>query len=179
MDSSLGAAQIREKFIDFFRRHEHQYVHSSSTIPMDDPTLLFANAGMNQVHYPCVYKSSTNIWALLDVPFDSPHLDSEHNSWICFLCIPFSSSPSFSIPSIRPIPWPGCSVLLTPKSVFVQGANTTTWTTWAKMSTTTPSSRCWAPGPLGTISRCYTDILFSCVSFFYFLDCVTIQYIGR
>ncbi|XP_041794570.1 alanine--tRNA ligase, cytoplasmic-like [Chelmon rostratus] len=48
MDSSLSAAQIREKFIDFFRRHEHNYVHSSSTIPLDDPTLLFANAGMNQ-----------------------------------------------------------------------------------------------------------------------------------
>uniref|UniRef100_A0AAQ6IS04 Alanine--tRNA ligase n=1 Tax=Anabas testudineus TaxID=64144 RepID=A0AAQ6IS04_ANATE len=48
MDSSLSAAQIREKFIDFFRRYEHQYVHSSSTIPLDDPTLLFANAGMNQ-----------------------------------------------------------------------------------------------------------------------------------
>ncbi|XP_028814155.1 alanine--tRNA ligase, cytoplasmic-like isoform X1 [Denticeps clupeoides] len=48
MDSSLTAAQIREKFIDFFRRNEHQYVHSSSTIPLDDPTLLFANAGMNQ-----------------------------------------------------------------------------------------------------------------------------------
>uniref|UniRef100_A0A671SCZ4 Alanine--tRNA ligase n=1 Tax=Sinocyclocheilus anshuiensis TaxID=1608454 RepID=A0A671SCZ4_9TELE len=39
---------IREKFIDYFRRHEHQYVHSSATIPLDDPTLLFANAGMNQ-----------------------------------------------------------------------------------------------------------------------------------
>ncbi|KAK7152060.1 hypothetical protein R3I94_008408 [Phoxinus phoxinus] len=48
MDSSLTAAQIREKFIDFFRRYEHQYVHSSATIPLDDPTLLFANAGMNQ-----------------------------------------------------------------------------------------------------------------------------------
>ncbi|KAF3689123.1 Alanine--tRNA ligase, cytoplasmic [Channa argus] len=48
MDSSLSAAQIREKFIDFFRRYDHQYVHSSSTIPLDDPTLLFANAGMNQ-----------------------------------------------------------------------------------------------------------------------------------
>ncbi|XP_014885987.1 alanine--tRNA ligase, cytoplasmic [Poecilia latipinna] len=48
MDSSLTAAQIRQKFIDFFIRYEHQYVHSSSTIPLDDPTLLFANAGMNQ-----------------------------------------------------------------------------------------------------------------------------------
>lgn len=44
----MSAAQIRQKFIDFFRRYEHQYVHSSSTIPLDDPTLLFANAGMNQ-----------------------------------------------------------------------------------------------------------------------------------
>ncbi|KAJ3596783.1 hypothetical protein NHX12_003184 [Muraenolepis orangiensis] len=48
MDSSLNAAQIREKFIDFFRRYEHQYVHSSAVVPQDDPTLLFANAGMNQ-----------------------------------------------------------------------------------------------------------------------------------
>lgn len=44
----MTAAQIREKFINYFRRHEHQYVHSSATIPLDDPTLLFANAGMNQ-----------------------------------------------------------------------------------------------------------------------------------
>ncbi|KAM3608899.1 uncharacterized protein V6R79_006517 [Siganus canaliculatus] len=48
MDSSLSAAQIRQKFIDFFIRYEHNYVHSSATIPLDDPTLLFANAGMNQ-----------------------------------------------------------------------------------------------------------------------------------
>lgn len=52
MDSSLTAAQIRQKFIDFFRRYEHAYVHSSATIPLDDPTLLFANAGMNQVRLP-------------------------------------------------------------------------------------------------------------------------------
>uniref|UniRef100_A0A674AE75 alanine--tRNA ligase n=1 Tax=Salmo trutta TaxID=8032 RepID=A0A674AE75_SALTR len=51
MYSSLTAAQIREKFIDFFHLHEHQYVHSSATIPLDDLTLLFANAGMNQVRY--------------------------------------------------------------------------------------------------------------------------------
>lgn len=48
MNSSLTANQIRDAFIDFFKEKEHIYVHSSSTIPLDDPTLLFANAGMNQ-----------------------------------------------------------------------------------------------------------------------------------
>uniref|UniRef100_A0A8C9G8L5 Alanine--tRNA ligase n=1 Tax=Pavo cristatus TaxID=9049 RepID=A0A8C9G8L5_PAVCR len=42
------ASQIRQRFIDFFKENQHTYVHSSSTIPLDDPTLLFANAGMNQ-----------------------------------------------------------------------------------------------------------------------------------
>ncbi|KAM9507942.1 alanine--tRNA ligase, cytoplasmic [Guaruba guarouba] len=48
MESTLTASQIRQRFIDFFKENEHVYVHSSSTIPLDDPTLLFANAGMNQ-----------------------------------------------------------------------------------------------------------------------------------
>lgn len=48
MDSSMTAKQIRSAFIDFFKGKKHEYVHSSSTIPLDDPTLLFANAGMNQ-----------------------------------------------------------------------------------------------------------------------------------
>ncbi|XP_058823411.1 alanine--tRNA ligase, cytoplasmic [Topomyia yanbarensis] len=48
MDTSLTAKQIRNMFLDFFKEKEHLYVHSSSTIPLDDPTLLFANAGMNQ-----------------------------------------------------------------------------------------------------------------------------------
>lgn len=49
MEKSLTAKQIRKTFLDFFiQKKEHIYVHSSSTIPMDDPTLLFANAGMNQ-----------------------------------------------------------------------------------------------------------------------------------
>uniref|UniRef100_A0AC11C0G6 Alanyl-tRNA synthetase 1 n=1 Tax=Ovis aries TaxID=9940 RepID=A0AC11C0G6_SHEEP len=48
MDSTLTAGEIRQRFIDFFKRNEHTYVHSSATIPLDDPTLLFANAGMNQ-----------------------------------------------------------------------------------------------------------------------------------
>lgn len=48
MDTSLTGSQIRKGFIDFFKEKKHTYVHSSSTIPLDDPTLLFTNAGMNQ-----------------------------------------------------------------------------------------------------------------------------------
>nr|XP_033796834.1 alanine--tRNA ligase, cytoplasmic [Geotrypetes seraphini]XP_033796836.1 alanine--tRNA ligase, cytoplasmic [Geotrypetes seraphini] len=48
MDVTLTASQIRQTFIDFFKDNQHTYVHSSSTVPLDDPTLLFANAGMNQ-----------------------------------------------------------------------------------------------------------------------------------
>lgn len=52
MEATLTASQIRQRFIDFFKENKHTYVHSSSTIPLDDPTLLFANAGMNQVGFP-------------------------------------------------------------------------------------------------------------------------------
>ncbi|KAI0000339.1 tRNA synthetases class II (A)-domain-containing protein [Russula vinacea] len=39
---------IRQAFYDYFQSNGHTYVPSSSTIPYEDPTLLFANAGMNQ-----------------------------------------------------------------------------------------------------------------------------------
>ncbi|HEU5350280.1 MAG TPA: alanine--tRNA ligase [Terracidiphilus sp.] len=39
---------IRETFLRFFQSKGHRRVHSSSLVPANDPTLLFANAGMNQ-----------------------------------------------------------------------------------------------------------------------------------
>lgn len=50
MDPNLTAKDLRKMFVDFFvEKYEHTFVPSSSTIPHEDPTLLFANAGMNQV----------------------------------------------------------------------------------------------------------------------------------
>ncbi|KAF9446404.1 hypothetical protein P691DRAFT_803998 [Macrolepiota fuliginosa MF-IS2] len=40
--------KVRDAFFDYFRSKGHTFVPSSPTIPYEDPTLLFANAGMNQ-----------------------------------------------------------------------------------------------------------------------------------
>jgi len=48
MSRKLSGAQIRQEFIEFFAKHNHKFVPSSSLVPGGDATLLFTNAGMVQ-----------------------------------------------------------------------------------------------------------------------------------
>ena len=45
----MTSKEIRKSFLDFFKEKKSgKIARSSSVVPLDDPTLLFTNAGMNQ-----------------------------------------------------------------------------------------------------------------------------------
>ena len=44
----MQAAELRQRFLDYFARNGHSVQPSGPLVPKDDPTLLFANAGMVQ-----------------------------------------------------------------------------------------------------------------------------------
>jgi alanyl-tRNA synthetase len=45
---SYTSSQLRQAFLEYFAKHGHEVVPSSSLVPVNDPTLLFTNAGMVQ-----------------------------------------------------------------------------------------------------------------------------------
>src|SRR6201992_3693698 len=44
----MTSAEIRQKFLDFFKSKGHEIVPSAPIVIKNDPTLMFTNAGMNQ-----------------------------------------------------------------------------------------------------------------------------------
>ncbi len=44
----LKVRDLRDSFIEYFKKQQHKHIHSSPLIPQDDPTLLFTTAGMVQ-----------------------------------------------------------------------------------------------------------------------------------
>src|SRR5258707_13037547 len=45
---SMTSSEIRGSFLEFFRKNGHTVLPSRSLVPVNDPTLLFTNAGMVQ-----------------------------------------------------------------------------------------------------------------------------------
>ncbi|MEQ8677425.1 MAG: alanine--tRNA ligase [Aggregatilineales bacterium] len=44
----MTSAEVRQAFLEYFEEQRHKHVASSSLVPANDPTLLFANSGMVQ-----------------------------------------------------------------------------------------------------------------------------------
>lgn len=56
----MNSNEVRKSFLDFFKSKVHTIVDSSSVVPLNDPTLLFTNAGMNQFKNVLLGKEKRN-----------------------------------------------------------------------------------------------------------------------
>jgi alanyl-tRNA synthetase len=86
----MNSKNLKEKFLSFFKKNNHEILSGSQVIPENDETILFTNAGMNQFKnfflgieastYPCVSTSQRCIRAggkhndLSEVGFTARHL---------------------------------------------------------------------------------------------------------
>jgi len=43
----MTAAELRQKYLDFFKKKGHEVIPSASLLPENDPTVLFTTAGMH------------------------------------------------------------------------------------------------------------------------------------
>ena len=53
---AMQTAELRAAFLQFFESKGHRILPSGSLVPINDPTLLFTNAGMNQFKDPLLGK---------------------------------------------------------------------------------------------------------------------------
>ena len=43
----MKSSEMRQKYLDFFKKNGHKIIPSASLIPENDPTVLFTTAGMH------------------------------------------------------------------------------------------------------------------------------------
>ena len=138
--------KVRQTFFDFFKERGHTYVPSSSTIPYEDPTLLFANAGMNQVSTSPtrirrqIFDQSVQYKAIflgtVDPRSELAKLKRAFNSQKCIRAGGKHNGEYTSVAHRMP--------LLTRPQILRM---------WERIHIITHSSRCWATGRSVTTSR--------------------------
>ena len=149
-DLEWPAHRVREQFISFFRdQHNHTFKRSSPVVPLDDPTIKFANAGMNQFK-PIFLGNITD-----DDPLSK--LKRACNSQKCIraggkhngLTLSFYPCPSMLFPILKSLH----SLNFRPFFLCHFRSMFQIWTMSVRTRTTTPSSRCSAIGRLATTSK--------------------------